>query len=328
MDRSVVNVIRRGLHMSSADKQRAVGVASGKQKQEKRIVPTHTVSLFVGTLSRVEGVPKGVGLRLTIKLMLRKHKVDFDYMPGGECACVPHVCSCLYGCLCACECLVCVVVCMVASRTFHCVCVSPAVSVRCPEIQLEVPNPERQVIHMTLKTRGNPIQKRVVAIASFPLTPALGGERKELGIPLSTFDGTPCGRITLKIRVQPLGVLLENWVTLGQGVRSQWDAPPVKGSVPMPPPKPLTAPPTPKSGSDSPPPSPRGRRPSRAAAALKLEPSPVRRTTTVSFVDNPMQIALRGRLEARAKEEADPFSLSPRGSGDVSPSVSLPGTPR
>lgn len=185
---------------------------------------------------------------------------------------------------------------------YVCACF-PAVAVRAPEIQIQLPHPERQVVHVTLKLRGSLLQKRVLGHASFPLTTALGGCRKELAIPLTTFDGNASGRITLKLRVLPLGVMVEDWVHLGQGVRSIADAPAIKGGVAMPPPPPRAR---------SPPKSPTPVEDTAKGAAVVLTnplaralgtaPQP-KKGPEVRFHENPMQLALMKAKEAQADEE-------------------------
>lgn len=93
---------------------------------------------------------------------------------------------------------------------------------------MHFPNPERQVAHISLKVVGNLLQKRVIGHASFPVASAIGTVRKDLAIILTSFDDKPGGRIVLKIRVQPMGVVIEDWVALGQGLPSLSDVPPMR----------------------------------------------------------------------------------------------------
>jgi hypothetical protein len=93
---------------------------------------------------------------------------------------------------------------------------------------MHFPNPERQVAHITLKVGGNWLQKRVVGHASFPISSAMGPNRRELAVSLSSFDDKVGGRISLKLRVQELGVFVEDWVALGQGLPSITAMPPVR----------------------------------------------------------------------------------------------------
>jgi hypothetical protein len=56
-------------------------------KAAKAHTPTHSLSMFVGTVSRLSGVDKGAKLRLTLKVLGSKSKLDFTYVPGGSSRC-------------------------------------------------------------------------------------------------------------------------------------------------------------------------------------------------------------------------------------------------
>lgn len=108
--------------------------------------------------------------------------------------------------------------------------------VRAPEMQMMVPNPTQQVAHLTLKVCGNAFRKRVLGHASFPLSSAMssGPTRRELGITLTSFDGVKVGRVSIKIRVQEMGVLVEDWVELGQGLPSMANLPAFRSGLSFP----------------------------------------------------------------------------------------------
>lgn len=93
---------------------------------------------------------------------------------------------------------------------------------------MHFPNPLRQVAHVTLKLRGSLLTKRVIGHASFPVASAMGPTRRELGMGLTSFNGKPSGKISLKVRVFELGVMVEDWVALGQGMHSIADAPAIR----------------------------------------------------------------------------------------------------
>jgi hypothetical protein len=114
-----------------------------------------------------------------------------------------------------------------------CVCLLVAAPVRAPEVQLVVPNPSAQVAHLTLKVCGNVFRKRVLGHASFPLSSAMtaGPIRRELGITLASFNGTTVGRLSIKLRIQEIGVLVEDWVELGQGLPSMANLPPFRSGL-------------------------------------------------------------------------------------------------
>jgi hypothetical protein len=200
-------------------KQAARMDAKAKEKAAKAAkshTPTHSLSMFVGTVSRLVGVEKGSKLRLTLKILGSKSKLDFVYVPGGVYSRVPASLDDSRGH---------VVLCFVVVL---CVPLDVPVPVRAPEVQMHFPNPERQVAHITLKVGGNWLQKRVVGHASFPVGSAMGPNRRELAVTLTSFDDKPGGRITLKLRVQELGVFVEDWVALGQGLPSITAMPPVR----------------------------------------------------------------------------------------------------
>lgn len=98
-----------------------------------------------------------------------------------------------------------------------CLC---AVPVRAPEITIPLPHPEKQVAHVTLKLRGNALRKRVIGFTSFPISSAMGGTRRELGMELTAYSGSVGGKITLKMRVVEKGVIVEDWMALGLGLPS------------------------------------------------------------------------------------------------------------
>ena len=113
--------------------------------------------------------------------------------------------------------------------------VNLAVPVRAPEVQMHFPHPNRQVAHITLKMSGNVFTKRVLGHASFPVATAMGPNRREFGIGLTSFNGAAAGKISLRVRVAEMGVLIEDWVALGQGMRSFAEVPAVKAAHGVPP---------------------------------------------------------------------------------------------
>jgi hypothetical protein len=110
------------------------------------------------------------------------------------------------------------------------------VPMRVPEIQMHMPSPAKQVVHVTLKAMRSrfQFQKSVIGHASFGAKVAVDetGERRDVAINLTNYDGKVSGRMVLKLRVQERGVIVENWVTLGQGARSLADLPTLRGGVP------------------------------------------------------------------------------------------------
>ena len=96
---------------------------------------------------------------------------------------------------------------------------------------MKLPRPEKQVAHVTLKLRGSALRKRVIGHASFPISSAMGGTRRELGMELTSFGGDVCGQLSLKLRVEEMGVLVEDWVALGQGLTSLEGMPPTRSGV-------------------------------------------------------------------------------------------------
>jgi hypothetical protein len=50
---------------------------------KRNTVPTHVVSVFMGSVSQLVKVPKGAALRFTMKVLGDKAKINFTYSPGG-----------------------------------------------------------------------------------------------------------------------------------------------------------------------------------------------------------------------------------------------------
>lgn len=69
----------------SSDKKKKKKDKDGGDEETDHKAPTHTLSLYLGTLSKLEGVSKGAKLRFTVKILGSKSKLDFDYAPGCTC---------------------------------------------------------------------------------------------------------------------------------------------------------------------------------------------------------------------------------------------------
>lgn len=64
------------------------GKGEGGDGGGRKHTATHTLSVFLGTVSKLADVRRGTKLRLTMIVLGSKAKMDFEYDPGGACGCV------------------------------------------------------------------------------------------------------------------------------------------------------------------------------------------------------------------------------------------------